>query len=137
VTDAELIEFAASFREGILDGTPSHMMCAAVSWPLAALLRCSGVDCSTEEAKDIPTCFGTCNHVWIRLADGRVLDPTADQFGEQYPAVYLGPAIELHRDSGSRSQEPRREPARAEGRQNGAAEQQSPDPSFLHPESNP
>jgi len=31
------------------------------------------------------------------------------------------------RDSGSRSQEPRREPARAEGRQNGAAKQQSPE----------
>jgi hypothetical protein len=108
MTDAELIEFAMSFREGILDGTPSDMMCAAVSWPLAALLRCSGMDCTTEEAKDIPTCFGTCNHVWIRLADGRVLDPTADQFGEQYLPVYLGPPIEIHRDSGSRSSEPRR-----------------------------
>ena len=37
------------------------------------------------------------NHIWIRLADGRVLDPTADQFGD-YPPVYLGdPLPELHK----------------------------------------
>lgn len=92
--DAELVEFAADFREGILDGGKSDLMCAAVSWPLAALLRCYGVDCDTEES-EVPYRDGTINHIWIRLADGRVLDPTADQFGD-YPAVYLGPPNELH-----------------------------------------
>jgi hypothetical protein len=70
-------------------------MCAAVSWPLAALLRCSGVPCETVESD-----LGDCNHVWIRLEDGRALDPTADQFNfpafKQYPPVYLGPLTELH-----------------------------------------
>lgn len=94
MTDSELLEFAASFREGVLEGHPSRFMCAAVSWPLAALLRCSGVDCETVEVD-----LGDCNHVWIRLADGRALDPTADQFNffpRQYPPVYLGEPTELH-----------------------------------------
>jgi hypothetical protein len=42
MTDKQLIRFAQSFRDGILDGEPSVMMCAAVSWPLAGLLRQSG-----------------------------------------------------------------------------------------------
>jgi hypothetical protein len=95
VTDKQLIKFATAFRDGILDGDPSRRMCAAVSWPLAALLRCNGVDCETVE-----TDLGDCNHIWIKLADGRALDPTADQFNypffKQYPPVYLGPPTELH-----------------------------------------
>lgn len=94
-TDKRIIRFATEFREGILDGTPSWMMCAAVSWPLAGLLNASGLKCETVE-----TDLGECNHIWIRLEDGRVLDPTADQFNElfgyDYPPVYLGPPIKLH-----------------------------------------
>ena len=99
MSDNELLEFATEFRDGILDGTPSDMMCAAVCWPLAALLRCDGIQCETVETKDVETDFGTCNHIWIRLADGRALDPTADQFStpeREYPPVYLGEPTELH-----------------------------------------
>ena len=96
MTDAELIEFATEFREGILDGGPSWMMCAAVAWPLAGLLRFYGMEVETEQGET-----EECNHVWIRLPDGRVLDPTADQFNlfERYgelPAVYLGPPLAIH-----------------------------------------
>lgn len=94
MSDEELITFANDFREGILGGRPSAWMCAAISWPLANLLRCFGVECSCEEGD-----LGDCNHVWIELQDGRVLDPTADQFNyfpKQYPPVYLGAATELH-----------------------------------------
>jgi hypothetical protein len=94
MADDELIEFATSFRDGILDGYPSRWMCAAISWPLASLLRVHGVDCETVE-----TDLGDCNHIWIRLADGRALDPTADQFNffrRQYPPVYLGLPTEIH-----------------------------------------
>jgi hypothetical protein len=94
LNDRLVTEFAQSFRDGILDGGPSDMMCAAVSWPLAALLRCSGLDCETVETKGVPTEYGTVNHVWIRLSDGRALDPTADQFG--YPPVYLGAPLAIH-----------------------------------------
>jgi hypothetical protein len=95
VTDAELVEFASEFRDGILEGDPSDFMCAAVSWPLAALLRVSGVPCETVETKEVPTSYGTVNHVWIKLEDGRALDPTADQFGD-FPPIYLGEPISMH-----------------------------------------
>lgn len=95
MSDKDLIEFATEFREGILDGHPSRFMCAAVSWPLAGLLRVSGIPCEAVESD-----LGDCNHVWIKLSDGRALDPTADQFNfpffKQYPPVYLGPPTELH-----------------------------------------
>lgn len=96
MTDAELIDFATEFRDGILGGQSSQWMCAAVSWPLASLLRCSGVECDTVESD-----LGECNHIWIKLADGRALDPTSDQFNiwfphKNYPPVYLGEPMELH-----------------------------------------
>ena len=101
MTDRQIVKFASSFRDGILDGNPSQYMCAAVCWPLAALLRCCGVECESVES-DLADELGMlhANHIWIRLADGRALDPTADQFnrfGYEYPPVYLGPPAELHR----------------------------------------
>lgn len=98
--DEDIIECAADFRDGILHGSPSFMMCAAVCWPLAGFLRFSGVDCDTEE-RELEGDADTANHVWIRLADGRVLDPTADQFdGMGLPPVYLGkPLAPIHRPS--------------------------------------
>jgi hypothetical protein len=100
VTDKQLLKFAASFRKGILGDEPSQSMCAAVSLPLAALLRCNGVECETVES-ELSEELGLlyANHVWIRLADGRALDATADQFnrwGFNYPPVYLGAPTELH-----------------------------------------
>lgn len=98
MSDAELIQFATDFREGILNGESSAYMCAAVCWPLAGLLRYDGFPCETEESD-----LGICNHIYIRLPDGRVLDPTADQFNwcsvEQLPPVYLGEPKPIHSNS--------------------------------------
>lgn len=96
MTDQELIEFASEFRQGILGDRPSNFMCAAISWPLSTLLGMSGVQCECVEVD-----LGDCNHVWIKLADGRALDATADQFNwfsDKYPRVYLGERNELHFD---------------------------------------
>ena len=87
MTDAELVDIAAEFRAGILDGRPSERMCAMVSWPLAGLLRLYGVECECIE--------GDPGHVWIKLSDGRVLDATADQFSG-FPPVYLGEPAGIH-----------------------------------------
>lgn len=87
--DAELIEFAREFREGILGGRPSNLMCFAVCAPLAGLLELHGVRCEVVESD-----LDITNHVWIRLEDGRALDPTADQFGG--PDIYLGPPQKTH-----------------------------------------
>ncbi|WFU26303.1 hypothetical protein QA649_08875 [Bradyrhizobium sp. CB1717] len=95
MTDAELTEFAEDFRESVLDGGPSDMMCAAVCWPLVPLLNMSGVKCRSIESD-----LGELNHVWILLEDGRALDPTLDQFNylfdENYPTVYLGMPTKYH-----------------------------------------
>jgi hypothetical protein len=70
-------------------------MCAAVCWPLSTLLEVSGIPNRCVEGD-----LGECNHIWIELNDGRVLDPTADQFnyfpGQNMPPVYLGPPTAIH-----------------------------------------
>lgn len=101
-TDAAIVEFATDFREGILDGRSSAWMCAMVCWPLSTLLAMEGLPNETVE-----TDLGHCNHIWIRLADGRALDPTADQFNAMFPGlrmppVYLGKPCAIHGDSPSR-----------------------------------
>lgn len=96
MTDEEIIEIATGFRAGILDGRPSNMMCAMVCWPLVGLLRMYGLDCESVESD-----LGHMNHVWIKLKDGRALDPTADQFNSMFPdikmpPVYLGRPASIH-----------------------------------------
>lgn len=103
MTDAELIEFVTDFRAGILDGASSNMRCAMVCWPLATLLCMLGVECQTVEAD-----LGEMNHFWLRLQDGRALDPTLDQFNnlfnESWPPVYLGPPTKYHCEARAQSE---------------------------------
>lgn len=95
MNDKQLIKFATKFRRGILDGQPSALMCAVVCWPLETLLNMHGVKCRSVE-----TDLGDMNHVWLKLTDGRALDPTLDQFNHlfatDFPPVYLGPPISFH-----------------------------------------
>lgn len=100
MTDEELVEFAREFRKGIMGAyTNSTGFCGMICWPLETLLCMNGVQC-----KSVETDLGMCNHVWLRLEDGRVLDPTMDQFNflfaEDWPDVYLGPPTKYH-DAGS------------------------------------
>lgn len=95
MTDKQLLKFALSFRKGILGKSDSRMMCFAICAPLEAMLQMHGV-----AAKLVESDLGHCNHFWLRLPDGRALDPTADQFnyfpGCDFPPVYLGAPNELH-----------------------------------------
>lgn len=96
MSDDELVTFASEFREGILDGDVPALMCFAVCAPLVTLLSLYGV-----EADMVVGDLGWINHTWLRLRDGRVLDPTADQFNdcdgyEKLPPVYLGPPTAIH-----------------------------------------
>ena len=94
MTDKQLVNCARAFRKGILapGGDPS-MMCFAVCAPLSGLLAASGFP-AHEETVDFNESAPCANHTWIRLEDGRILDPTADQFGLE--AIYLGPVPELY-----------------------------------------
>lgn len=102
MNDAALKSVATKFRAGILDGRKSDLMCFAVCAPLQGYLR-AAYNFETELVEaEIDIDDGPCNHVWLRLADGRVLDPTIDQFkmfmGKRLPKVYIGPALPiLHR----------------------------------------
>lgn len=69
-------------------------MCFAVCGPLQPLLSLAGVETELVEAW-FKREYGEQNHYWLKLPDGRILDPTADQFG--LPAVYLGPIPEDYR----------------------------------------
>jgi hypothetical protein len=95
VNDRELLKYTTEFRESVLDGLDSKAMCFMVCAPLEGLLSMMGVETTLEDGA-----FADWNHVWLRLPDGRVLDPTADQFNEHLaeplPAVYLGPATLIH-----------------------------------------
>lgn len=89
------LTYAREFRKAILQGASSDRMCVALSAPLHAAFR----------VLDIPSQFvvsdvGACEHVFLLLADGQVLDPTADQFNwssrENLPSVYLGAPALIH-----------------------------------------
>ena len=99
MNDEELVTFANEFREGILDGGASALMCFAVCAPLATLLSMHGVECNVAK-----TDLGWIEHFWLRLPDGRALDPTADQFNNSgygpFPPVYLGAPTTIHQASG-------------------------------------
>lgn len=99
MTDAELIECATEMRRGILGSQSSRWMCAAVAWPLQGYLSAlCGIE--TEAVRVEIDMDVSCDHVFLRLPDGRVLDPTADQFEELgLPPVYLGePHPKIHID---------------------------------------
>lgn len=92
---AGLLTYAREFRETILQGCSSERMCVALSAPLHAVFRARGT-----ESELVITDLGECEHVFLRLADGLVLDPTADQFNqlsrEKLPGVYLGAPALIH-----------------------------------------
>lgn len=76
----KIIQIAKSFTKGILGGKPTTDMCYMVCSPLVAFLSGSGIECTLTEG-DIIHCEQELHHFWITLADGRIIDPTADQFG--------------------------------------------------------
>jgi hypothetical protein len=92
LTDAELIAFVQKFRDLVLDGQSSECTCFVICVPLDTLLLWKGV-----HAELIRTHLDTgYSHFWFRLPDGRVLDPTYDQFDSTAPTVYLGEPLMVH-----------------------------------------
>jgi hypothetical protein len=101
MTDAELIAYVQEFRDGLLEGHGSWLACMKVCAPLATLLDICGVQTEMMTSVVENDAGDGCNHVFLRLADGRVLDPTSDQFNgfgfPTMPPVYLGPPERIHR----------------------------------------
>ena len=86
----ELFEIAKGFRSGMLESKPSSAMCFAICAPLEGYLSFCGYDCRLVKGD-----VGDWEHFWIALSDGRIIDPTADQFsnpeGIKMPQIYIGP----------------------------------------------
>jgi hypothetical protein len=91
----DLLTYAREYREAVLRGDSSERMCAALSAPLHAAFQILGIPTQLVE-----TDLGECVHIFLQLADGRVLDPTADQFNwcsrQKLPGVYLGAPALIH-----------------------------------------
>lgn len=94
MTDKQLLRIAREFRKGILGKRSSHRMCGMVCFGLQGYLGLVGLHTAIREGA-----VGDGNHLWLELPDGRVLDPTADQFDDEevtYPPVYLGNPLKIH-----------------------------------------
>lgn len=70
-----MLTYAREYREAVLRGDSSAWMCAALSAPLHAAFQVLGIP-----SQLVVSDLGECEHIFLHLADGRVLDPTADQF---------------------------------------------------------
>jgi hypothetical protein len=96
MTDREILKIAREMRSGLLENTKPAGMCFVVSAALGGYLSMLGLDCRL-----IKRDFGFTNHVWLELPDGRVLDPTADQFNKRlrnkFPKIYLGELPKIYR----------------------------------------
>ena len=92
MTDDELRNFVIEFRRGlyITRWPASASRCFMLCVRRSTLLTIHGVPNTLVETwlKRPPR-----NHVWLRLSDGRALDPSADQFNAGLPPVYLGPPL--------------------------------------------
>lgn len=92
---ADLLTYAREFREAVLQGASSERMCAALSAPLHAAFQALGI-----QSQLVVSDLGECEHIFLRLAGGQVLDPTADQFNwcsrQNLPGVYLGAPTLIH-----------------------------------------
>ena len=88
-SDSDLLRIATAVRDHITLGGKSGGYCAVVCVPLAVFLTRYG-----RPAVDVHGAVGEWQHTWIELEDGRIIDPTADQFNrvgaQRMPPVYLG-----------------------------------------------
>lgn len=80
-----LQEIALEFRRGMLGRRRSNGYCWMICQPLATYLSMCG-----HEVKVVEGFVGKEPHTWLELSDGRILDPTGDQFNPLGPKVYIG-----------------------------------------------
>ena len=92
MTDGQLLKAASGFRKGLLKNHSSESMCFVVTYPLQGYLSFLGFKTALIEG-EIDCGDHIVGHFWLRLPDGRICDPTADQFSipeRAMPPVYIG-----------------------------------------------
>lgn len=93
MNDKALLKTVREFRKGLLENDTSEFKCFMVCAPLQAYLGFIGY--TTKLIKGLVDISEDleAGHYWLRLRDGRILDPTADQFStpaRPMPDVYIG-----------------------------------------------
>ncbi len=85
MNDKGLLIISEEFRKGMIGNRSSEGFCYALSAPLTSYLEFLGFKCELIKGK-----IGGAEHYWIALPDGRILDPTADQFNDSISPIYWG-----------------------------------------------
>ena len=96
MTDRDIIKTVSEFRKGILGKNFSLGACYMICAPLQSFLSaCCEIETSLESIEYSEDTPNQCvNHYWLTLEDGRVIDPTIDQFESGHKnGVYLGDAL--------------------------------------------
>lgn len=100
MSDKELIKIASGFTKGLLNKRESKNMCFAVSLPLQGYLSICGVETEIIHG-EIELKNEICNHFWLKLPCGRILDATANQFktpeGKEMPKIFIGKKPEWYK----------------------------------------
>lgn len=99
-SDKDVLSIARGFRRGMLSGETPEMKCFMVTAPLLGYLQFMGIRAEMHEGSVwLENANEIWQHFWIKLPDGRILDPTASQFNgkskRKMPVVYIG-AIPEH-----------------------------------------
>lgn len=96
ISDKSLIRAVRSFTKELLKPYEGNtfMMCNYVCMPLSSYLEFCGIP-NTLGSCEVDSDGATWSHCYLQLSDGRILDPTANQFnnphtGEAMPHYYLG-----------------------------------------------
>ena len=92
----DIKKIATGFRKGFLGKNPSSGQCFVLSVSLQGYLDFMGCKTDLIEGGIRDTDW---NHFWLRLPDGTIIDPTADQFNgfdglPKMPRIYIGPKPE-------------------------------------------
>jgi hypothetical protein len=94
MTDKEIAKIARGFTKGLLGKADTTNKCFIVCNPLRAYLSYCGIKCELTEGE---IHYQKCvwHHYWITLSDGKIIDPTADQFykpeGGKLKNLYVKP----------------------------------------------
>lgn len=100
MTEKKLRQIAARFCMGMLENRSSKDMCYVVCNPLTTYLCFIGVPCELTEGEILHD-GGKWHHYWITLSNGKIIDPTADQFitprGERLKNIWVEKQPENYR----------------------------------------
>ena len=100
MTDKELYRLVAGFTKGFLGKENSESKCFMICWPLQTYLSFCGVktELISGEVSSDKHLWG---HYWLKLMDGRIIDPTCDQFnidgGVKMPKIFIGEKPDYYR----------------------------------------